>query len=76
MKEKLRFWFGCPCGDDRPWPLRSRKVRYEAWEPFPNRAESIRKLIRKLGPQKSCGACLRRDRRVYVVYWQLAELVG
>ena len=41
---------------------------------IPNRAESIRKLIKKLGPADKLRACYEAGPTGYVVYWQLAEL--
>jgi transposase len=41
---------------------------------IPNRAESIRKLIKKLGPVEKLRACYEAGPTGYVVYWQLAEL--
>jgi transposase len=41
---------------------------------IPNRAESIRKLIKKLGPAERLRACYEAGPTGYVVYWQLAEL--
>jgi transposase len=49
-------------------------VRCEAWERIPNRTESIRKLIKKLGPAEKLRACYEAGPTGYVVYWQLAEL--
>ena len=40
----------------------------------PNRVESIRKLIRKLGPAEKLRACYEAGPTGYVVYWQLAKL--
>ena len=40
---------------------------------IPNRAESIRKLIKKLGPVEKLRACYEAGPTGYVVYWQLAE---
>ena len=40
----------------------------------PNRAESIRKLIRKLGPAESLRACYEAGPTGYVLYWQLTSL--
>jgi hypothetical protein len=37
-------------------------------------AESIRKLIKKLGPVEKLRACYEAGPTGYVVYWQLAEL--
>jgi transposase len=39
-----------------------------------NRAESIRKLIKKLGPIEQLKACYEAGPTGYVLYWQLAEL--
>ena len=41
---------------------------------IPNRVESIRKLIKKLGPAEKVRACYEAGPTGYVVYWQLAEL--
>src|SRR5688572_33469926 len=41
---------------------------------LPNRAESIRKLIRKLGPAESLRACYEAGPTGYVLYWQLRSL--
>jgi transposase len=39
-----------------------------------NRAESIRKLMKKLGPCEQLKACYEAGPTGYVLYWQLAEL--
>jgi transposase len=39
-----------------------------------NRAESIRKLVKKLGPVEQLQACYEAGPTGYVLYWQLAEL--
>lgn len=39
-----------------------------------NRAESVRKLIRKLGPADRLRACYEAGPTGYVLYWQLSEL--
>jgi len=39
-----------------------------------NRAESIRKLVKKLGPAEQVKACYEAGPTGYVLYWQLAEL--
>src|SRR5580658_6773244 len=41
---------------------------------IPNRAESIRKLIKKLGPAEKLRACYEAGPTGYVLYWQLTEL--
>jgi transposase len=39
-----------------------------------NRAESIRKLVKKLGPVEQLKACYEAGPTGYVLYWQMAEL--
>lgn len=41
---------------------------------IPNRLESIRKLIGKLGPAKTIKACYEAGPTGYVLYWQLTQL--
>ena len=41
---------------------------------IPNRLESVRKLIGKLGPAKHIKACYEAGPTVYVLYWQLTQL--
>src|SRR5881227_3680275 len=41
---------------------------------IPNRLESIRKLIQKLGPVQHLRACYEAGPTGYVLYWQLTKL--
>lgn len=41
---------------------------------IPNRMESLRKLVKKLGPVEELKACYEAGPTGYVTYWQLAEL--
>lgn len=41
---------------------------------IPNRPESIRKLVKKLGPAEQLRVCYEAGPTGYVVYWQLAAL--
>src|SRR5438093_4985575 len=41
---------------------------------IPNRSESIRKLVKKLGPATSLRVCYEAGPTGYVVYWQLSAL--
>jgi transposase len=41
---------------------------------IPNRSESIRKLVKKLGPGKLLRVCCEAGPTGYVVYWQLTAL--
>ena len=74
MKEKVRF-----LGLD----VHAETIAVAVAEPdgevrslgtIPNRAESIRKLVKKLGPVEQLRACYEAGPTGYVLYWQLAEL--
>jgi transposase len=39
-----------------------------------NRADSIRKMVKKLGPVEQFKACYEAGPTGYVLYWQMAEL--
>jgi transposase len=74
MKEKLRF-----LGMD----VHAETIAAAVAEPdgelrslgtIPNRMESIRKLIKKLGPVEKLRVCYEAGPTGYVLYWQLAEL--
>ena len=74
MKEKLRF-----LGLD----VHAETIAIAVAEPdgevrslgtSPNRVESMRKLIKKLGPAEKIRARFEAGPTGYVVYWQLAEL--
>src|SRR5712664_4058223 len=41
---------------------------------IPNREESIRKLVKKLGPAEQLQACYEAGPTGYVLYWQLTSL--
>jgi len=41
---------------------------------FPNRLESVRKLVQKLGPVQHLRACYEAGPTGYVLYWQLTKL--
>jgi succinate dehydrogenase/fumarate reductase flavoprotein subunit len=42
---------------------------------IPNRLESVRKMVRKLGPVPRLRACYEAGPTGYVLYWQLTNLV-
>jgi len=74
MKEKLRF-----LGLD----VHAKTIAVAIAEPdgevrslgtIPNRLESVRKLIKKLGPAEKLRVCYEAGPTGYVTYWQLAEL--
>ena len=41
---------------------------------IPNRLESVRKMVHKLGSPKQLGACYEAGPTGYVLYWQLTAL--
>ena len=41
---------------------------------IPNRPESIRKLVKKLGPADALRACYEAGPTGYVIYWQLTTV--
>ncbi len=41
---------------------------------IPNRAESVRKLVKRLGPTEHLRACYEAGPTGYVLYWQLTGL--
>ena len=74
MKEKVRFW-----GLD----VHAETIAVAVAEPdgevrslgvIANRAESVRKLIKKPGPAGQLRACYEAGPTGYVLYWQLTEL--
>ena len=67
------FRFGCPCREDRR-AIAEPDGEVRSLGTIPNRAESIRKMIKKLGAADKLRACYEAGPTGYVVYWQLAEL--
>lgn len=74
MKEKVRF-----LGLD----VHAERIAVAVAEPdgsvrslgtIANRGESVRKLVKKLGPVEHLRACYEAGPTGYVLYWQLAEL--
>ena len=45
-----------------------------SWGTIPNRPESVRKLIGKLGPVEKLKSCYEAGTTGYVLYWQLTQL--
>jgi hypothetical protein len=41
---------------------------------IPNRLESVRKMVRQLGPVEHLRACYEAGLTGYVLYWQLTQL--
>src|ERR1700685_2395298 len=74
MKEKVRFLGLDVHGESIAVAIAEPDGEVRSLGTIPNRAESIRKLIRKLGPAERLRACYEAGPTGYVVYWQLAEL--
>ena len=54
------------------WPKLGGEVR--SLGVIPNRLESVRKLVHKLGPVQHLRACYEAGPTGYVLYWQLTQL--
>jgi len=74
MKEKLRFLGLDVHAETIAVAVSEPEGEVRSLGTIPNRAESIRKLIKKLGPAAKLRACYEAGPTGYVVYWQLAEL--
>ena len=74
MQEKLRFLGLDVHADTIAVAVAEADGEVRSLGTIPNRAESIRKLIKKLGPADKMRACYEAEPTGYVVYWQLAEL--
>jgi transposase len=74
MKEKLRFLGLDVHAETIAVAIAGPDGEVRSLGTIPNRAESIRKLIKKLGPAEKLRACYEAGPTGYVVYWQLAEL--
>jgi transposase len=73
MREKLRFLGLDVHAETIAVAIAEPEGEVRSLGTIPNLAESIRKLIRKLGPAKKLLACFEAGPTGYVVYWQLAE---
>jgi hypothetical protein len=74
MKEKLRFLGLDVHAETIAAAIAEPGGEVRSLGTIPNRAESIRKMIKKLGPAEKLRACYEAGPTGYVVYWQLAEL--
>ncbi len=74
MREKLRFLGLDVHAETIAVAVAESEGEVRSLGTIPNRAESIRKLIKKLGPAARLRACYEAGPTGYVVYWQLAEL--
>src|ERR1700693_5260671 len=74
MKEKVRFLGLDVHAETIAVAIAEPEGEVRSLGTIPNRSESIRKLIKKLGPAAKLRACYEAGPTGYVVYWQLAEL--
>jgi transposase len=74
MKEKLRFLGLDVHAETIAVAIAEPDGEVRSLGTIPNRAESIRKLVKKLGPVEELRACYEAGPTGYVLYWQLAEL--
>ena len=73
MKEKVRFLGLDVHAETIAVAVAEPEGEVRSLGTIPNRAESIRKLIKKLGPTAKLRACYEAGPTGNVVYWQLAE---
>ena len=74
MKEKVRFLGMDVHAETISVALAEADGEVRSLGTIANRAESIRKLIRKLGSVEQLRACYEAGPTGYVLYWQLSEL--
>jgi transposase len=74
MKEKLRFLGMDVHAETIAAAIAEPDGEVRSLGTIPNRMESVRKLIRKLGPVEKLRVCYEAEPTGYVLYWQLAEL--
>jgi transposase len=74
MKEKVRFLGLDVHAETIAVAVAEQDGEVRSLGVIANRAESVRKLIRKLGPATQLRACYEAGPTGYVLYWQLTEL--
>jgi transposase len=74
MKEKVRFLGLDVHAETIAVAIAEQDGEVRSLGIIPNRAESVRKLVKKLGPAEQLRACYEAGPTGYVLYWQLAEL--
>src|SRR6202167_1628974 len=74
MKEKVRFLGLDVHAETIAVAVAEPDGEVRSLETIANRVESIRKLVRKLGPVEQLRACYEAGPTGYVLYWQLVEL--
>src|SRR5260370_34837051 len=74
MKEKLRFLGLDVHAETIAVAIAEPDGEVRSLGTIPNRADSLRKLIKKLGPAERLRVCYEAGPTGYGTYWQLAEL--
>jgi len=74
MKEKVRFLGLDVHAETIAVAVAEQDGEVRSLGVIANRAESVRKLVRKLGPAEQLRACYEAGPTGYVLYWQLTEL--
>src|SRR5271156_1909794 len=74
MKEKLRFLGMDVHAETIAAAIAEPDGEVRSLGTIPNRMDSIRKLLKKLGPVEKLRVCYEAGPTGYVLYWQLAEL--
>ena len=74
MKEKVRFLGMDVHAETIAVAIAEPDGEVRSLGTIANRAESIRKLVKKLGPVDHLKACYEAGPTGYVLYWQLAQL--
>jgi len=74
MKEKVRFLGLDVHAETIALAIAEPDGEVRSLGTIANRTESIRKLLKKLGPVEQLKACYEAGPTGYVLYWQLAEL--
>ncbi len=74
MKKKLRFLGLDVHGETIAAAVAEADGEVRSLGVIPNRAESVRKLVKKLGAAEQLQACYEAGPTGYVLYWQLTKL--
>src|ERR1700733_15761896 len=74
MREKLRFLGLDVHAETIAVAVAEADGEVRSLETIANREESIRKLVRKLGPPEHLRACYEAGPTGFVLYWQLVQL--
>ena len=74
MKEKVRFLGLDVHAETIAVAIAEPDGKVRSLGTIANRAESVRKLVKKLGSVEQLRACYEAGPTGYVLYWQLAEL--